>query len=78
MAQWYGGYGNAVMIAHGDGLFSLYGHNSSFAVSTGTKVSQGQVIAYAGSTGWSTGPHCHWEIRVGGMNGSTANPRNYV
>ena len=53
-AEWYGGYGNAVIIDHGNGLQSLYGHNSSLTVSVGETVSQGQIIAYAGSTGYST------------------------
>lgn len=75
MAQWYGGYGNAVMIDHGNGIVTLYGHNSSLAVSNGQTVSRGQVIAYAGSTGWSSGPHCHFEVRVGGQ---PVNPRNYL
>lgn len=65
-AGWISGYGYAVVIDHGNGTSSLYGHNESLAVSTGQSVSQGQVIAYAGSTGNSTGPHVHFEVRVGG------------
>ncbi len=65
-AGWIGGYGNTVMIDHGGGIVTLYGHNESLAVSVGQQVSQGQVIAYCGSTGNSTGPHCHFEVRVGG------------
>ena len=74
-AEWYGGYGNAVIIDHGNGLQSLYGHNSSLTVSVGETVSQGQIIAYAGSTGYSTGPHCHFEVR---QNGEAVDPMGYL
>ncbi|MBQ3336754.1 MAG: peptidoglycan DD-metalloendopeptidase family protein [Selenomonadaceae bacterium] len=63
---WIGGYGNTIMIEHGSGIVTLYGHNESLAVSVGQQVNQGDVIAYCGSTGNSTGPHCHFEVRVGG------------
>ena len=65
-AGWIGGYGNTIMIEHGGGIVTLYGHNESLAVGVGQHVNQGDVIAYCGSTGNSTGPHCHFEVRVGG------------
>jgi murein DD-endopeptidase MepM/ murein hydrolase activator NlpD len=70
-----GGYGNTVMILHDDGKVSLYAHNSRITVSNGQRVSKGQVIAKIGSTGRSTGPHLHFEIRI---NGSHVNPINYL
>ena len=73
-AGWYGGYGNAVVLSHGSGLTSLYGHNSSVTVKVGQRVKQGDVIAKMGSTGWSTGPHCHFEVR---QNGNLRNPRDF-
>ena len=63
---WIGGYGNTIMIEHGNGIVTLYGHNESLAVGVGQQVNQGDVIAYCGSTGNSTGPHCHFEVRLGG------------
>lgn len=72
---WMGGYGYAVMIDHGGGLVSLYGHNQELAVSEGQYVNQGQVISYAGSTGWSTGPHCHFEVRI---HGEVTEPLDYL
>ena len=65
-AGWISGYGNTVIINHGGGITTLYGHNQSLAVSVGQTVSQGETIAYCGSTGNSTGPHCHFEVRSGG------------
>ena len=65
-AGWMGGYGNLVVIDHGGGVATAYGHNTSVAVALGQQVEQGQVIAYSGSTGHSTGPHVHFEVRVGG------------
>jgi murein DD-endopeptidase MepM/ murein hydrolase activator NlpD len=74
-AGWNGGYGNAVVVDHGDGLATLYGHMSRIGSSGGQSVSRGEVIGYVGSTGNSTGPHLHFEVRV---NGSPQNPMNYL
>ncbi|NBO46318.1 MAG: M23 family metallopeptidase [Actinobacteria bacterium] len=60
------GYGNMTLISHGGGMATLYGHQSRFAVRTGQHVKSGQVIGYVGSTGWSTGPHLHFEVRLAG------------
>lgn len=72
---WMGGYGYAVVIDHGNGLSTLYGHNSELAVDEGQSVAKGQVISYAGSTGNSTGPHVHFEVRV---NGIPVDPMGYL
>ncbi|MBQ7102558.1 MAG: peptidoglycan DD-metalloendopeptidase family protein [Anaerotignum sp.] len=72
---WMNGYGYTIIIDHGSGITSLYGHNSSLVVKKGAKVSKGQTIAKCGSTGWSTGNHCHFTISKGG---SAVNPHNYV
>ncbi len=74
-AGWMGGYGNAVMIDHGGGLVTLYGHNSSISVGVGQTVAQGQQVALAGSTGYSTGPHCHFEVRI---HGEVTDPGAYL
>lgn len=74
-AGWISGYGNAVIIDHGGGITTLYGHNDSLNVSEGESVSQGQVIAMCGSTGNSTGPHCHFEVRE---NGEPVSPYGYL
>jgi murein DD-endopeptidase MepM/ murein hydrolase activator NlpD len=74
-AGWMGGYGNAVMIDHGGGLVTLYGHNTEVLVSEGQAVEKGQTIAHAGSTGYSTGPHCHFEVR---LHGETVSPLSYL
>ncbi len=74
-AGWMGGYGNAVIVNHGDGLSTLYGHQSRIAIGNGASVGQGELLGYVGSTGNSTGPHLHFETRVGG---SAQNPRRYL
>jgi murein DD-endopeptidase MepM/ murein hydrolase activator NlpD len=61
---WYGGYGNIVIIDHGDGVTTRYGHNSKLLVSVGEHVDAGDPISQVGSTGDSTGPHCHFEVRI--------------
>ena len=68
-------YGYLIIIDHGDGVTTRYGHNSSLSVSVGQQVSQYQEIAKVGSTGNSTGPHVHFEIR---FDGTPANPLNYL
>ena len=74
-AGWSNSFGNWVHLDHGDGVTSRYGHASSLLVSAGQTVSAGQKIATVGSTGWSTGPHLHFEIIV---NGSVQNPLDFV
>ena len=72
---WKGSLGQLVVISHGNGIQTYYGHCSKLLVSAGQQISQGQVIAKAGSTGRSTGPHVHFEIRI---NGSSINPQSYI
>ena len=74
-AGWMGGYGYTVKIRHKDGYETLYAHNSKLLVSAGSHVYKGQQIAKMGSTGNSTGSHCHFEIRI---NGVAKNPMNYL
>jgi len=66
MAQWYGGYGKFILIDNGDGYSTAYGHLSAFYVTAGQHVKQGQAIGAVGTTGYSTGPHLHFEIRING------------
>lgn len=72
---WYGGYGKVVIVSHGNNMATLYAHLSRVAVSVGDNVNKGDVIAYEGTTGFSTGPHLHFEVRV---NGKPQNPLGYV
>ena len=74
-AGWLGGYGNCVMINHGDGVVTLYGHGNKILTELNAEVKQGDVIMEVGSTGNSTGPHLHFEVRI---NGTITNPLNYV
>lgn len=73
-AGWRGGYGNTVIVSHGGGLTTLYAHQSGFAVRDGESVARGEAVGYVGSTGMSTGPHLHFEVRV---NGSPRDPLDY-
>lgn len=74
-ANWASGYGKVVYISHGYGYSSRYGHLSRIAVKAGDKVKRGEVIGYVGSTGRSTGPHVHYEVR---LNGKPVNPLEYI
>ncbi|MFF3425627.1 peptidoglycan DD-metalloendopeptidase family protein [Streptomyces sp. NPDC002602] len=77
-AGWGGAYGNEVVIRHADGKYSQYGHMSSLSVSTGQSVTPGQRIGLSGSTGNSSGPHLHFEIRTGPSYGSDVDPLAYL
>lgn len=75
LAEYYGGYGNCVVISHGNGMFTRYAHGTSILVSVGQKVTRGTPVLTVGSTGISTGNHAHFEVSI---NGSTVNPLNYL
>lgn len=72
---WMNGYGYTIIIDHGGGLSTLYGHNSSLVAAKGQVVTRGQTVAKCGSTGWSTGNHCHFSVLV---NGKYVNPASYL
>ena len=72
---WGDGYGNVVQLNHGNGIVTVYGHNSSLLVPAGQAVKKGQVIALAGSSGRSTGPHVHYEVRI---NGTAVDPLRFL
>jgi murein DD-endopeptidase MepM/ murein hydrolase activator NlpD len=74
-AEWANGYGNVIYLSHGYGYSTRYGHLSSFAVQPGQRIKRGDVIGYVGSTGRSTGPHLHYEVRI---NGNAVNPLEYI
>jgi murein DD-endopeptidase MepM/ murein hydrolase activator NlpD len=75
VAGWMGGYGNLVVVDHGGGVSTAYGHNTMVTVGVGQHVAQGQLISYSGSTGHSTGPHVHFEVRI---NGGAVDPLGYL
>jgi murein DD-endopeptidase MepM/ murein hydrolase activator NlpD len=74
-AEWANGYGNVIYISHGYGYSTRYGHLSAYAAKPGQHVKRGDIIAYVGSTGRSTGPHLHYEVR---MNNNPVNPLEYI
>ena len=74
-ADFESGYGNIVELSHGYGLKTVFGHNSQFNVKPGQHVKRGDIIAYSGNSGSSTGPHVHYEVRV---NGLPVNPVRYL
>jgi murein DD-endopeptidase MepM/ murein hydrolase activator NlpD len=75
LSGWVGGYGKTVIIDHGGGISSLYGHNSTLLVQEGSVVRSGQIISKVGTTGFSTGPHVHFEVR---KNGEAVDPRDWL
>jgi len=75
LAGWYGAYGNAVVIDHGGGITTLYGHMSSIGVNVGANLAKGDYVGAVGSTGLSTGPHLHFEVS---SNGDVVSPWTYI
>jgi len=74
-AEWFGGYGNFIQIAHGNSIETRYGHMSRLNVQAGDRVRKGQIIGFMGSTGRSTGSHLHYEVRI---DGDAVNPLSFV
>ena len=74
-SEWANGYGNVIYISHGYGFSTRYGHLSSFAVRPGQRIKRGDILGHVGSTGRSTGPHLHYEVRV---NNNPVNPLEYI
>ena len=74
-SEWEGGYGNVVYVSHGYGYSTRYGHLSGFSVRPGQRIKRGDIIGYVGSTGRSTGPHLHYEVR---LNNNPVNPLEYI
>ena len=74
-AGYNGGYGNSILVDHGFGISTRYGHLSGYAISVGQTVKRGQVLGYVGSTGHTTGPHLHYEIL---LNGEPVNPLRFL
>jgi len=75
LSEFNSSFGNYIVIEHNDGQSSSYAHLDKLSVAKGDKVSKGQIIGYSGSTGRSTGPHLHYEVRV---NGTPVNPQDYL
>ena len=74
-AEWANGYGNVIYLSHGYGFSTRYGHLSGYAAKPGQHVKRGDIIGYVGSTGRSTGPHLHYEVR---LNNNPVNPLEYI
>lgn len=75
LSEWSEGYGNVVHIDHGNGMETIYGHNSQIVIKAGQSVNKGQIISYLGNTGKSTGPHVHYEVRV---KGAAVDPLSFM